>query len=112
MSPAETTGRFAKTDEGEDGEEESLVIDKTGPFVILGTGSLSELQTDIWGAEDWKEMYEVAVFTANKADTEAQGLMPKPLSAEAIIDMPPALAQPLEDGAVAINLAGDLEEGV
>ena len=49
MSRAETTGRFAKTDEGEDGGEDSVVIGKTGHFLNLRTGSLRELQTDLWG---------------------------------------------------------------
>ena len=76
MIRAENTERFVKIDEGEDGGEEPLVIDKAGNFVILSTSSLRELQTGLWGASAWKEMYEAAVFTANKADaaTHARGV--------------------------------------
>ena len=43
-----------------------MVIDKTEHFVNLSTGSLRELKTDLLGSGTWVEMYEVAVFTANK----------------------------------------------
>ena len=33
-------------------------------------GSLHELRADLWGADVWKEMCEVAVFTTNKEDTK------------------------------------------
>ena len=47
MSRAETSGRFAKIDEDEDGGEESAVIGKIWHFVNLITGSLRELQTGL-----------------------------------------------------------------
>lgn len=43
MSRAETTGRFAKTFEDRDGGGGSVVIDKTGHFASLSTGSMREL---------------------------------------------------------------------
>ena len=43
-------GLFAKTDEDEDGGEESVTIGEIGHFVNLSTGSLRELQTEFWGA--------------------------------------------------------------
>ena len=49
LSRAEIAGQFAKTDEDEDGGEESVVIGKIGHFVNLSTGCLRELQTGHWG---------------------------------------------------------------
>ena len=43
-----------------------VAIDKAGHFVNLSTASLRELQTDLRGAGVWKEMCEMAVFTAKK----------------------------------------------
>ena len=40
MSRAEIIGQFSKTDEGEDGGEDSVVIGKTDYFTNLSTGSL------------------------------------------------------------------------
>ena len=56
----------------------------------------------------------MAVFIANNADAEVNGLKLKPLSAEAgaIVNKLPALVQPQKDGAVAKKPSGDLEEEV
>ena len=81
-------GLHAKTDEDEDGEEKSVTIDEIGQLVHLSTGSLRELQRDLWGARAWGEMCEVAVFTANEtaAAVRGQKLKPLPASARAIVD--------------------------
>ena len=80
----------------------------------LSTDSHRELQTGLLGANAWKVMCAMAVFTANKVDADAHWLKPKPLSAEAraIVGELPALAQPQEGDAVAMDLDGDLEEEV
>ena len=111
MSPVEIIGHFAKTDEDEDGGGKSVIVDKTGHFVNLRNGSLRELQTGLWGGRVWKEMYEVAVFTANKTDAVAQGLKLRLLSAEAkaIVDKLPAGDETQKDEAAATNLGGNLE---
>ena len=44
-------GLFAKTDEDEDGGEESVTIGEVGHIANLSTGSLRELQTEFWGAQ-------------------------------------------------------------
>ena len=49
----------------------------------LRVGSLRELQTTLWGADIWDEMYEVAVFTGNKGDDPKNELKPKPLPPKA-----------------------------
>ena len=53
MGPAETTGRFAKTEVDEGGGAKSVAIDKARHFGPLEAGV-------------WKEMCEMAVFTAKK----------------------------------------------
>ena len=50
-SRLEITGLLAKTDEDEDGGKEPVTIGRVGHFVNLSTGSLRELQIDLWGAE-------------------------------------------------------------
>ena len=57
-------------------------------------------------------MCEVAVFTANAADTAAHGLKFKPLcaSARAIVDKLLPGGGPQQGGGPAANLGGDLEE--
>ena len=55
-SRLEITGFFAKTDEDEDGCEESVTIDEVGHFVNLSTGSLRELQTEFWSARSRRNM--------------------------------------------------------
>ena len=49
-SRLEIIGLLAKTDEDEDGEEESVGIGKTGHLVNISTDSLRELQTALFGA--------------------------------------------------------------
>ena len=88
-----------------------MVIEKTGHSVNLSTDNLRELQTDLWGGSAWEKVYEVAVFTANKADAATHGPKFKPLSVEARIAVGkiPASGETQEDKAVATNLGGDLE---
>ena len=76
-------GLYAKTDEDEDGGEESITIDEIGQFFNLNAGSLSELPTGLWGHRNWEEMCKMAVFAANEKDASALGLRNKPLSASA-----------------------------
>ena len=49
-SRLEIIGLFAKTDEDEDGGEESVSIDEVEHSVNLSTGSLRELQAEFRGA--------------------------------------------------------------
>ena len=53
-SRLEIAGVHAKTDEDEDGGEESVTIDEIGHPVNLSTGSLRELQTELWSARTWR----------------------------------------------------------
>ena len=79
MSRTGTAGRFAKANQDEYGGEVPVVIDQIGHFANLSSGSLRELQTELRGAGVWKEMYEIAAFTASKVDADAHGLKLKPL---------------------------------
>ena len=88
-----------------------MVIEKTGHFVNLSTGSLRELRTGLCGASAWEGIYEAADFTANKADAGTHELKSKPLFAEArdIVEILAALSETQEDEAVPTNLGDDLE---
>ena len=104
-------GLLAETDEDDYGGEEPVTIDEVGHFVSLSTGSLRELQTDLWGAQAWGEIYEAAVFTANETNAAAHGLRPKPMSASAraIVDKPPPGGEAQQEGDTTTNLGDDLE---
>lgn len=78
MSRTGAVCRVAKTEEGDDGRKVSGYIGKAEHFVNPSAGTLRGLQMSPRGGDDtWKEMCDMAVFTASKMGAGAHGLTPK-----------------------------------